>query len=108
MTQATIAMNDRQIYLGRHALGLPNRKQLSSRNWYSVHLSHPDYLEWIQMVNKGNAIGFYDSRGTEGYRSFRLTKEGATACLLAREKLSPEDFAGQLTEGDKRKKDRGK
>jgi len=82
----------KQIELGRHALGLPNRLRKSYRNHFCAGATHDDFADWMQMVEQGNAVR---SGGLElfgGDFFFRLTNVGALACLSVGEKLDAEDF----------------
>lgn len=86
-------MTPAQKELARHALGLPNRQRKSYRNRFVAGNGHPDYLDWLVMVEDGNA----ERRGGKalpygGDDFFWLTRKGAEAALEPGEKLCPEDF----------------
>ena len=84
-------MTENQVELARHALGLPNKKRTSYRNYFFAGPGHSDYQEWMAMVAQVEAV-----RGTgsdlSGDDVFWLTAKGARAALLPREKLAAEDF----------------
>jgi hypothetical protein len=88
-------MTKQQIALGRHALGLPNRGKLSYRNYFVAGEDHDDWVEWMAMVKDGNAVRFNGSQLTGDDFVFRLTNQGAIACLKGREKLSKVDFISE-------------
>ncbi len=96
-------MTKEQIALGRHALGLPNRRHKSYRNHFVAGEGHEDYAEWMEMVKDGNAVRSNGSPITGNDPVFRLTNLGALECLMPREMLSEEDFAIliQKTKGKK-------
>jgi hypothetical protein len=85
-------MTERQILLGRHALGLPNRSRKSYRNHFVAGVSHDDYGEWMKMVEEGNAFRGNGSELSGGDFVFRMTNDGALACLKVGEILDREDF----------------
>lgn len=81
--------------LARHALGLPNKKNLSYRNYF---VGSNDDPHWIGLVEAGlatkrsHAALLHDD---DVY--FHLTSAGALAVIEPREKLSPEDFPSLIT-----------
>lgn len=85
-------MTEKQIELGRHALGLPNDRRMSYRNHFVADLGHTDYTTWLAMVEQGDAFHGRPSELTGGDDLFWLTKKGAMLCLKPSEKLDPEDF----------------
>ena len=85
-------MTPQQIELARHALGLPNERHCSYRNYFTAGKDHPDFPDWIAMVADGNARRRISSRMAGGDDVFWLTLEGATFALRPRETLDPEDF----------------
>jgi hypothetical protein len=92
-------MTPRQKELARHALGLPNKQKQSYRNYFSAGPRHPDYRDWMQMVEGGMAKVAdpipYATRDT-----FWLVQKGARAALEPGETLCPEDFPSRsLKEG---------
>jgi hypothetical protein len=84
-------MTENQKELARHALGLPNRKRTSYRNYFFAGPGHTDYPEWVAMVEQGDAIRRSGS-DLSGDDVFYVTGKGARAALLPREKLAVEDF----------------
>ena len=85
-------MTERQIELGRHALGLPNKQRKSYRNHFVAGEGHSDYPDWLQMVEKGNATYRKGNEISGGDDVFWLTEIGAKQCLKGKEKLDSEDF----------------
>jgi hypothetical protein len=85
-------MTEKQIELGRHALGLPNKQRTSYRNHFVTGIGCSDFDEWMRMVAKGKAFRRTGNVFSGGDDIFWLTKVGATECLKPREKLSAEDF----------------
>lgn len=83
-------LNQRQVQLGRHALGLPNRERKTYRNHY-VTGSGPDFDEWRAMVEIGAARHRTGNELSGGDDIFWLTADGAAAVLAPGERLS-EDF----------------
>lgn len=82
-------MNIEQKRLARHALGLPNDGQTSYRNRYAAGLRSDAVEDWEGMVGLGYAVRGDDlSYG----RFYHLTRAGADAALVGREKLDLEDF----------------
>lgn len=79
-------LNQRQVQLGRRALGLPNRERKTYRNHF-VTGSGPDFDEWLAMVEIGAARASLSG----GDDIFWLTADGAAAVLAPGERLS-EDF----------------
>lgn len=49
-------MTPAQRELARHALGLPNRSRTSYRNYFVAGKGHPDYTDWMAMVEAGEAV----------------------------------------------------
>lgn len=84
-------LDDRQIALARHALGLPLRAAgagLSYRNRFLAGIE--DIAPWRAMVRQGFAV---EGKRTDlGSVWFFLTPQGAEAVLGPAEKLCPEDF----------------
>lgn len=84
-------MNIEQKRLARHALGLPNDGQKSYRNRYACSATAvaSSMQDWEAMVGLGYAVRGDDlSYG----RFYHLTRAGADAALVGREKLDLEDF----------------
>jgi hypothetical protein len=94
----------KQFKLGRHALGLPNRGRKSYRNHFVAGETHDDYADWMEMVATGDAVRINGGPLTGGDFVFRLTSQGATTCLMEREKLSEEDFPQVTNDKSKRGK----
>ena len=86
-------MTAEQRDLARHALGLPNKRQQSYRNYFVTGEGAPDHPHWVAMADAGFARRRKALRIYGGDDLFRLTKEGATAALDEGEQLDPEDFA---------------
>lgn len=84
-------MTPAQRALARHALGLPNRRNLSYRNRYVVPPQDPAHAEWIKMVAAGWARDVRVA-GISAGDSFCLTLEGAGQAVDPGERLDPEDF----------------
>lgn len=84
-------MTPKQIELARHALGLPNKRNMSYRNHYVVG-SGEDYTEWMDMVDAKAARHRTGTPLSGGEDVFWLTEIGARAALKRREKLDPKDF----------------
>lgn len=85
-------MTPSQIELGRHALGLPNKRRTSYRNHFVAGADHPDHENWVEMVMNGCAERRVGSVLSGGDDVFVLTRSGASRCLKAKEKLSADDF----------------
>jgi hypothetical protein len=85
-------MTPQQIELARHALGLPNDRRRSYRNYFTAGTGHPDFADWIAMIKAGTAKRRISSRMAGGDDVFWLTIEGAQAALQHGESLDPEDF----------------
>jgi hypothetical protein len=83
------SMTPEQTKLARHALGLPNRACRSYRNRYVAGLGTVQEARWNNLVKRGMAERDRDGIAAVG---FCLTFAGASASLLASEKLCPEDF----------------
>jgi len=85
-------MTPEQIELARHALGLPNKRRTSFRNYFVCCPGHRDYLNWSAMLTEGNANISGSLIAGHGDYYFFLTQAGAEAALKAGEFLSIEDF----------------
>jgi hypothetical protein len=92
-------MTKAQIDLARHALGLPNKNNVSYRNHFCVGPSGEGYAEWLKMVAEGNAVR-KTSNFWGGDDMFHLTLKGALAAREPKEHLSPEDTAIMRELGD--------
>jgi len=96
-----------QRVLARHALGLPNARNLSYRNRYVVPEGNPAHGHWLTMIACGwarevRAGSASPPSGEERQPvggpctigdAFCLTLEGAGFAVDPGEKLDPEDFA---------------
>lgn len=78
-----------QIEFARHALGLPNTRKRSYRNWFTAPAQSPNALIWGDMVVAGNAELV---KGDGRIQAFSLTEKGALGVLYENESLDPEDF----------------
>ncbi len=89
-----MTLTPEQKHLARHALGLPNPKRRSYRNWFGAYTGGPDHAAWTAMVAAGLARVHEGKPNAAGQRmdGFGLTRAGADAALEARETLDPEDF----------------
>jgi hypothetical protein len=97
-------MNSYQIDLARHALGL-TRKKVSFRNHYCCS-SGPDHLDWLVMVEDGDARRRIGHPLSDGDDVFWLTEQGARKALRSGERLCEEDFpAAALTSNEGRSHD---
>lgn len=83
-----ITLSPVQVELARHALGLPNKSKRSYRNRFVVGPSGPNHAAWMQMV----AVGAAERESGSPFDWFFLTRSGAEAALLPRERLCSEDF----------------
>lgn len=81
-------MNDTQMRLARHALGLPNSRKRSYRNRYFTAQKGEEFNAWLGLSDRQLA-GFQDA-GNQVF--FWLTRKGAEAALEPGESLCPEDF----------------
>jgi hypothetical protein len=83
-------MTPRQRDFARHALGLPNKKNVSYRNHFCIGVNGDGYADWEDLVAKGLAVKRTgDLWG--GDDMFHLTLEGALMVREVKEHLSPED-----------------
>lgn len=90
-------MNQRQIELARHALGLDGRRTHSYRNCYVCGPS-PEYSDWCDMVDAGDATRRDGSKLPYGGDDlFNLTLTGARKAMLPGETLDREDFPAATT-----------
>lgn len=76
--------------LAGHALGLPNRRNVSYRNRFlAPYTPGGDTDRWFQMVE----LGLAEAMPPVGnYIRFYLTRQGADAALDPGETLDPDDF----------------
>ncbi len=83
-------MTPTQRALAREALGLPNRHNLSTGNYATVHADAPSCAEWLAMAEAQLA---QEQKITGlSWRVFELTRAGAEAALEPYERLDPADF----------------
>jgi hypothetical protein len=85
-------MTPSQRKLARHALGFPNRKNLSYRNRFCTGPDSDNYADWQRMVDEGYAVK-QDSPLWGGNSMFYLTLKGALLARDSKEHLSQEDTA---------------
>ncbi len=81
-------MSDKQIELGRHALGLPNKRNEPYRNHFVAGEGHSDYADWLTMVENGDAVVRKQVAQYGGCDIFHLTDNAAERCLRPKERLS--------------------
>lgn len=84
----------RQREFARHALGLPNNRNMTYRNHFCINSGGDGYADWEDLVSQGaavKAIGGENWVGDFFYLTFYLTLEGARAVLLPKEHISRED-----------------
>ena len=85
-------MSERQTMFARHALGLPNDKNMTYRNHFCIGQGGDGYEDWQELVKQGFAV--FASGGDNWCGDFfYLTLEGARAVLLPKEHISREDAA---------------
>lgn len=85
-------MTARQRDFARHALGFPNNRNESYRNYFCLGSEGDGYADWEDLVAKGLAV----KRKTAlcgGMNYFHLTLEGALMVRESKEHLSQEDTA---------------
>ena len=85
-------MNNKQIPLARHALGLPNKNNTSYRNRFCTGPGSTEYEEWEAMVAQGDAVKRTSSLWG-GDSMYHLTLRGALAVREPKEHISREDAA---------------
>lgn len=86
-------MTDKQRELARHALGLPNNKRMSYRNYYCIGTGADGYADWEDLVSKGLAVKRTSPILGGDDVMFHLTLDGALMAREGKEHLSPEDAA---------------
>lgn len=92
-------MTPEQRELARHALGLPNDRNMSYRNRFCAGTGHDDLPDWCAMVFRGWAAASAPQKSLGGDRMFWLTMDGANLAINPGERLDPEDFPTPPTEG---------
>lgn len=85
-------MTPKQIDLARHALDLPNQRNISFRNRFCAGPGHRSHAEWEKMVRAGDATVQRQSGGLGGQDTFAMTLAGVKAALQSGETLNPKDF----------------
>lgn len=83
-------MTDKQRELARHALGLPNKKNTTHRNYFVIGVGSDGHNEWMKLVTQGLAI----KRTAEPFAGddlFYLTMDGARLVLEPKEHISREE-----------------
>jgi hypothetical protein len=85
-------MTDRQREFARHALGLPNKKNVSYRNHFCIGKGGDGYEDWEDLVRQGLAVRRSSSICGGDY-FFHLTLRGALMVHELKEHLSQEDTA---------------
>jgi hypothetical protein len=88
--EKTVDLKQRE--LARHALGFPNKNNVSYRNHFCTGEGSPDYRHWLAMVDAGEAVkrtGPYWG----GDDMFYLTLKGGLAAREPKEHLSAEETA---------------
>jgi hypothetical protein len=79
-----------QLELARHALGFPNKKNMSYRNHFCIGPGGDGYEEWKDLVSKGLAVK-RTGPNWGGDSMFHLTLEGALMTRGPKEHISRED-----------------
>jgi hypothetical protein len=83
-------MTPKQKKLAREALGLPNRRRTSCRNFFvAARESGGPSDTWFRMVDAGYAVS---GRPYQETIVFHLTPPGALQVLEEGEALDPDDF----------------
>lgn len=85
-------MTEEQRKLARHALGFPNKNNMSYRNHFCTGIGSTDYEPWEQMVAAGEATKRTGPHWG-GDDMFYLTLKGALQARDLKEHLSQEDTA---------------
>jgi hypothetical protein len=85
-------MNDRQIELARHALGLRPTRLVTYRNHFCAGPDHADFADWEAMVAAGFAVKRESKVLPPGDVMFHLTRAGAELALRPGDVLNPEDW----------------
>ena len=83
-------MTARQREFARHALGFPNKKNVSYRNHFCIGKGGDGYEEWLDLVSKDLAVR-RTSNLWGGDDMFYLTLPGALMVREPKEHLSRED-----------------
>lgn len=83
-------MTPNQIELARHALGLPNKKNTTNRNYFCTGSGSTDYADWEAMVASGDAI-LRITPHFGGDNLYHLTMKAALSVRGPKEHMSRED-----------------
>jgi hypothetical protein len=83
-------LNDLQLTMMRHALGLSDAQKTSYRNHYVAHTKGEQAALWDDLTARGFAVR--GSNRKNDLVRFCLTLAGAQAALQPGERLCPEDF----------------
>lgn len=83
-------MTERQRELARHALGLPNKKNVSYRNHFCIGVGADGHADWESLVSQGLAVK-RTSKLWGGDDMFHLTLKGALMARDTKEHISRED-----------------
>ena len=83
-------MTSEQRQLARHALGFPNKKNMSYRNHYCIGNGGDGYQDWEAMVAAGEAVKRTGPHWG-GDDMFHLTLKGGLVACDAKEHLSREE-----------------
>lgn len=82
-------MTPTQKLMARHALGLPNDKRRSYRNYYTAPLGSATEAAWDGLVSMGFA---HRGEKPSTLARYCMTYKGARAVLYPGETLDTEDF----------------
>lgn len=86
-------MTDKQRQMARHALGLPNKRHVTNRDYYCIGEGGDGYAEWMSMVAEGYAVKRQHSSAFGGDDIFYLTMIGVRLALEPHEHISRDDAA---------------
>lgn len=86
-------MTERQREFARHALGFPNKKNMSYRNHFCIGPGGDGYEEWMDLVSQGLAVRRTGPHWG-GDDMFYLTFAGALQVRERKEHISREDAEG--------------
>lgn len=83
-------MTPEQREMARHALGLPNKKNMTYRNHYCIGKGGDGYEDWLELTSNGLAVRRTGPHWG-GDDMFFLTLEGARMVLTPKEHVRRED-----------------
>lgn len=83
-------MTSVQKILARHALGLPNKKNTTNRNYFCTGPGSTDFDDWEAMVAAGEAIR-RETPHFGGDNLYHLTMKAALSVRLPKEHMGRED-----------------